>query len=198
MTKRPSTICSRMMNLILEKSPSAFTEDEKKHLLEHLAECESCQALQDEITGLHQTFSVPADSPLKPIPEIRKKAHARLKSLRPSFRATLNKRFQDLLKIRVPAYQAAFGLIILAITFSIIHGRRPSATRPSMNRKASYRYSQNSPLTDHRLAVLDSAQTFKIGRNILEDSVLFGIATLSITERDMDSSTMDTVQTDSL
>ena len=198
MTKRSSVICSRMRNLILEKSPTAFTEDEKKRLLEHLKKCESCRALQEDVMGLHQAFSIPANSPLKPSPEIRKKARARLKSLRPPSRATVNKRFQDLLKLRVPAYQAAFGLIILAITFSIIHGRRPSDAPPSMNRKAAYRHSQSSLLTDHRLAVLDSAQIYKIGRNILEDSMFFGIATLSITERDMDSSTMDTVQTDSL
>jgi hypothetical protein len=187
-----------MRNLILEKSPQAFDEDEKKHLLEHLVECESCRALQEEVTGLHQAFSIPADSPLKPRPEIRKKAHAYLKSFKRSSRATVNKRFQDFLKIKVPAYQAAFGLIMLAITFSVIHGRRPSDMPPSMNRKASYRVSRRAHLPDHRLAILDSVQTFKIGRNILEDSALFGIVFPSITEHDMGSSTMDTVRTDSL
>ena len=198
MTKRSSIICRRMKNLLLEKIPQAFTEDEKRLLLEHLAECESCRAFQEEITGLYQAFSVPADSPLKPSPEIRKRAHARLKSLRQSSRTTINERFHDFLKIKVPVYQAAFGLIILAITFTVIHGRRPSDEPPSMNRKASSPYSRSAPLPDHRLAILDSVQTFKIGRNILEDSALFGIAVPSVTEHDMDSSTMDTVQTDSL
>jgi len=198
MAQRSSTICSRMRNLILEKSPKAFTEDEKKRLPKHLKKCESCRALQEEVTGLDQAFSIPADSPLKPRPDIRKNSHAYLKSLRRSSRATVNKRFQDFLRIKVPAYQAAFGLIMLAITFTVIHGRRTSDAPPSMNRKASYWISRSAPLPDHRLVILDSVQTFKIGRNMLEDSALFGIVFPSVTENDMDSSTMDTVRTDSL
>ena len=198
MTKRSSTTCHRTKNLLLEKNPEEFTEEEKKRLLQHLVECESCRALQEEIKGLYETFSVPASSPLKPSPDIRKRALAHLKSLKRTPRTTINNLFHDFLKIKIPAYQAAFGLILLVITLSVIQLRRSSEVPPSINRKASHGYSRSARLPDQMLAILDSVQTFKIGRNILEDSALFGIVALSISEHDVDSSTMDTVRTDSL
>ena len=184
--------CREVKNILIEKYPDYYTAGDQYLLDRHLPECEICRALHENIGAFNASMDITKSDSLEPDPAIRRTLIARLKHRKPQVSDPWE-RIHDIIngfvRFKIPAYQAALGVVLFFVTFSIFHRHKASNHPPSFSRSLS---SQYGSLTSHFSNFVDSLHSQKIGRNILEDSALFKIITLTATDRELSIQKSDT------
>ena len=167
--------CHRVENLLIGKNPDGFSNMEHEGIEKHLEGCDSCRVFRESIMRFYDSLAVPADSHLKPNPEIRKLAKNRLKQVRPSVHGsfhTMKTFVQNMIRFKIPVYQAALGMAVcLFIILFLNRFHIPKQSRMA-GQIESYR---NDGHPGNVLGHIDLFHSQKIGRNIVEDSLLFRI-----------------------
>lgn len=172
---KPNKECKRVENLLIQKSPDGFLQPEREVIEKHLDGCGSCRVFRERVMSFYDSLAVPANSHLKPNPEIRKLAKNRLKQVRPSAHGSFHmiKTFlHNFIKFKIPVYQAALGMAVCLFIILFLNRHHVSKQSRMMGQIESYR---NYGHADDVLEHIDLFHSQKIGRNIVEDSLLFRI-----------------------
>jgi hypothetical protein len=185
------------MHLLVQKDSGEFTNKEQNQIQKHIETCQSCRAFQENIEEFFTSFAVDPRSPLKPDPKTRKKALARLRRKKSSNSplVILRQFILDLMKHKIPLYQAALGTIILLLSFFFLSRQKTTIHRLPAHRNRPYLYSQ---IIDEFYTLYDTGINPypKIGRSIHEDSLLTKM--LSATEWEQTYQKIDTAKTTQL
>lgn len=175
MCKKQNKICTGIENLLIQKNFHQLSKKEKSTLKRHFSTCESCRNFTETINGFYTLLSIPQNNEIKPDPEIREKSILRMKEISPSPEGlviTLKQLFSDFLNLKIHVYQAALGIVVLFLSFYTInkfftpeHGFNFHQIKPS-------EYHRKIDFQTNTLEQIDMVRKQKIGRNVMEDSLL--------------------------
>jgi predicted anti-sigma-YlaC factor YlaD len=169
--------CASVQELLLKKDFADLTEHESLMLTEHLQQCESCRALEQVLLKMQQAMQPVADEILVPNPAIRQDLRNRIRRTQPARHTSNGLRevwiaFRDILRLRIPVYQAVLGAAVVFVVFIGIDQLNAHGERETLRRLLSEQNGQRAIVhseVPHRIAQIDSQ---KIGRSVAEDSLL--------------------------
>ncbi|NQT26420.1 hypothetical protein HQ585_13790 [candidate division KSB1 bacterium] len=161
--------CTKVQDLILQTTEQNWTDTDKRCIAEHLKECASCQYLLQSISVFEQELDPETHPETKPLPHIRVNAIRHMKRKK---NCTGNAGIlQRLFGWKVPAYQAAVAFFILFVSISIINAHKGVVRTEGISASKWISYRQQS--RDYEATTPEYADSSQIGRNVLEDSLLF-------------------------
>jgi predicted anti-sigma-YlaC factor YlaD len=169
--------CASVQDLLLKKDFADLTEHENLTLNEHLQQCETCRAFQQVLLNMQQAIQPAAEEMLIPNPAIRQNLRNRMRRAQPARQVPKGLReiwnvLLDILRLKIPVYQAVLGTAIIFAVFIGIDKLNARGEREILQRLLS---EQNGKQTfvpseaPHHIAQIDSQ---KIGRSVAEDSLL--------------------------
>ncbi|MCI0697182.1 hypothetical protein L0337_34905 [candidate division KSB1 bacterium] len=169
--------CASVQDLLLKKDFTDLTEHESLMLTEHLQQCEACRAFQQVLLNVQQAIQPAADEMLVPNPAIRQNLRNRIRRAKPARHASSGLRevwnvLRDILRLKIPVYQAVLGTAIIFAVFIGIDRLNARGEREVLQRLLSEQNGQQAIIPSevpHRIAQIDSQ---KIGRSVAEDSLL--------------------------
>ena len=160
--------CMRIEDLILRTSEKDWSDSEKQRINRHVANCQSCRHVLHSFSVFEQNLNPELHPEINPSPQIRVNALRHMTN-----HGDIQKRgfMHHLFGVKIPVYQAAAALLILLTSISVINSRRgmvrskQSAISEWMTYKEQSGYAANP--------VQQYADSSQIGRNVLEDSLIF-------------------------
>lgn len=163
--------CPNIENWISKKFAGDLNAEENSLLSEHLLQCRSCRRAVTLAENLFESLHFSRDTSLTPDPGIRQKLRKRVKQLKQNEKPAPQTPLSfviNLLKIRVPVYQAVIGMIIflgilLYSNYLTIPNSNPLSEAPE-----SVQYADSTGLVD----TIRTSTPEKVGRSIREDSLL--------------------------
>jgi predicted anti-sigma-YlaC factor YlaD len=169
--------------LLVCKILDVITPDQNFKLEEHLKSCERCRNYQETLTILQQIMQAGAKEKLEPNPAIKENLIKRMKAAKQAKAGVLLRIWQStkaIFEYRIPAYQAVFGLILVALVYFAV-GRQPSIYEQEAPIVHSLTRMEVPPPTE--MSVMDDLGVIdqqKIGQNVAEDTTLtrFIVATM--------------------
>ncbi len=169
--------CARAQDLLLKKDFDELTAHENLTLNEHLQQCEACRAFQQILLNMQQAIQPAAEEILVPDPVIHQNLRNRIRRAQPARHASNGLReiwnaLHDVLKLKIPVYQAVLGTAIIFAVFIGIDKLNARGEREMLQRLLSEQNEQQAIIPSevpHRIAQIDSQ---KIGRSVAEDSLL--------------------------
>jgi len=126
------------------------------------------------------SFAVIAHTGLRPNPQIRKNSVAKLRALNRSTTGICNRItawIKSLLNIKIPVYQAALGMIILVLPL-LFFSKQSVMRFPLMGKDHTSSRNLRDQVGTKNMEVFNLINNQKIGRNIVEDSLIFRILVL--------------------
>lgn len=169
--------CVRMQDLLIKKNFVQLTAPESLMLTEHLQQCEACRAFQQVLLNVQQAVQPTAEEILVPHPAIRQNLQDRIRRAQPARQVPKGLReawnsLLDILKLKIPVYQAILGTAIIFAVFIGIDKLNAHGERETLQRLLSEQNGKQAIMPSeapYRIAQIDSQ---KIGRSVAEDSLL--------------------------
>lgn len=169
--------CTGMQNLLIKKDFAELAVKESEMLHEHLQQCEACRAFQQALLNVQTAIQPAAEESLIPHPAIRQNLSNRIRRAQPARQATTGLReawnsLLDILKLKIPVYQAILGTAIIFAVFIGIDKLNAHGERETLQRLLSEQNGKQAIMPSeapYRIAQIDSQ---KIGRSVAEDSLL--------------------------
>ncbi len=169
--------CAIIQDLLIKKDFAELAAHENETLTGHLQQCEACRAFQQILLNVQQAIQSATEEILVPHPAIRQNLRNRLRRAKPTRQVPQGLReiwgtLLDILRLRIPVYQAVLGTAIIFAVFVGIDKLNARGEREMLQRLLS---EQNGKQTfvpseaPHHIAQIDSQ---KIGRSVAEDSLL--------------------------
>ncbi len=169
--------CADVQDLLIKKDFAELTEHERLALNEHLQQCEACRAFQQALLNVQQAIQPAAEEILVPNPAIRQNLRNRIRRAQPARHASNGLRevwnaLRDILKLKIPVYQAVLGTAIIFAVFIGIDKLNAHGESEILQRLLSEQNGKQAIVPSegpHHIAQIDSQ---KIGRSVAEDSLL--------------------------
>lgn len=174
-TPAPKDCCSAIQHRLIETPRQFWSDSERNRILGHVKTCASCRALLHSVSCFEKELNPERHPVIMPDPRIRLDILGQMKQKHSE--DPERKILQKFLRWKVPAYQAAAALLILLTSISVIRSR---------SRLSHSKYESGSEWTAYKEQsgysvpqVQGYADSSQIGRNVLEDSLLFRSLTRS-------------------
>jgi predicted anti-sigma-YlaC factor YlaD len=171
----PHTNCDEIEWLLVSKILDGITPDQNIKLEEHLKSCERCRSYQETLIVLQHTMQSGSVEKLEPDPAIKENIIKRMKAGKQREAGVLTRIWlstKAMFDYRIPAYQAVFGLILVALVYFAVE-RTPSI--PEQEAPISHSLTRMEVPPPAEMSVLDNLSVIdqqKIGRNVGEDTTL--------------------------
>jgi hypothetical protein len=169
--------CAAIHDLLVKKDFAELAAHESEMLTEHLQQCEACRAFQQVLLNVQQAIQPAAEEILLPNPAIHQNLRSRLRRTKPVRQVPTGLReawnsLLDILKLKIPVYQAVLGAAVIFAGFIGIDKLNARGEHVMLQRLLSEQNGKQNfvPLeAPHHIARIDSQ---KIGRSVAEDSLL--------------------------
>ncbi len=169
--------CVEVQDLLIKRDFAELAVPESMALTEHLQECEACRAFQNVLLKMQQAIQPAAVESLAPDPAIRQNLRNSIHLAQPARHASpglseIWHAILDILKLRIPVYQAVLGMAMIFAIFIGIDKLNARGEREMLKRlqieQSGKQIIAPSAVSPH-IAQIDSQ---KIGRSVAEDSLL--------------------------
>jgi hypothetical protein len=163
--------CQNIDDLISKKLSGEFSGVENSLLSEHLLDCQSCRNAVTAAENLFESLHFSHEKSLNPDPALRQRLRKRVKRLKQNEKPAPQMPLDfiiNLLRIRVPVYQAVIGMVIfLGILLYSNYLTFPNTSSLS-EAPESAQYADSTGQMD----TIRTSGPEKLGRSIREDSLL--------------------------
>lgn len=169
--------CAGVQDLLIKKDFAKLATQENLTLNAHLQQCEACRAFQQALLNVQQAIQPDAEENLLPHPAIRQNLRNRIRHAQPARQVPTGLReawdsLLDILKLKIPVYQAVLGAAVIFAVFFGIDKLNARGEREMLQRLLSEQNGKQILMPSdapQRFAQIDSQ---KIGRSVAEDSLL--------------------------
>lgn len=175
--------CSEIEELLIKQKmlENDLKISESEALKTHLATCKKCAKYQNILLNMERSVDIENEFRLAPNSEIKENLSARLRSknIRDQKAGSGQKIFFDFLRVKVPVYQAAVGMLLLFLVFYAVSdfGLGNQKESDTTSRAQIERPIADSLTMMQNIRLLESQ---KLGRNIKEDSLLIRFIVTSV------------------
>jgi hypothetical protein len=171
--------CHEIEHILLKKSIEEISIKEQQIIEQHLRYCHQCKRYEHFLVDIKRAFTTPQNNNLEPLHEIRENALKIMSGYRGVFSMLWNS-IIGLFEYRIPIYQP---MAVILIIFVLLVGFKFAGPGKNIFVISGSEDNKSHGMILNESFALDSLQVLerqRIGKNVLEDSVLTNFTTTAM------------------
>jgi len=171
--------CQEIEYILLKGSVEEISTQEQQLIEQHLNFCPQCKKYEHFLLDIKRAITSSPDNNVEPFPRIRENALKKISGY-PGVISMFWNSIISLFEYRIPIYQA---LVMIFIIFVLLVGFNFASSRQNSFMILSSEWNKSEGMLSNENFALDSLQLLerqRIGKNVLEDSVITRLITTAM------------------